>query len=254
MTEPGKHQDDRGGSWGGNAYQDDRRADAYAALGFAGTYYLAFRDLPDIVAAHVTGTRALDFGCGAGRSTRLLRDLGFDTVGVDISAEMVGRARALDPGGRYLVAPDGELDLVPAGSFDLVLAAFPFDNIPGVEHRIAILSQLRARLPGTGRLVLIASAPELYVREWASFSTRDFPENAAAGSGDVVRIVITDGPDRRPIEDQLWRDGDYRDQMTAAGLALVETYRPLATGDEPWAWVHETEVPPWVIYVAGPSA
>ena len=50
-----------------NVYNDARRADAYATLEFPGTYWLAFRDLPEIIARHVTGPVALDFGCGAGR-------------------------------------------------------------------------------------------------------------------------------------------------------------------------------------------
>lgn len=72
-----------------NVYDDEERAGAYAELGFPGTYYLAFRDLPSIFAEHVTGKRALDFGCGAGRSIRFLRGLGFDVVGVDISRPML---------------------------------------------------------------------------------------------------------------------------------------------------------------------
>ena len=82
-----------------NVYDDRTRAEAYAALEFPGTYYLAFRDLPKIIHEHVRGPQALDFGCGAGRSTRFLRQLGFDTVGVDIAAPMLARARARDPEG-----------------------------------------------------------------------------------------------------------------------------------------------------------
>jgi SAM-dependent methyltransferase len=75
-----------------NVYDNARRAVAYSKLEFANTYHLAFRDLPEIFRTHVKGTAALDFGCGTGRSTRFLRGLGFDPVGVDISEEMLARA------------------------------------------------------------------------------------------------------------------------------------------------------------------
>ena len=40
-----------------NCYEDARRAEAYAKLEFPGTYYLAYRDLPEIIFEHVTGIR-----------------------------------------------------------------------------------------------------------------------------------------------------------------------------------------------------
>ena len=59
-----------------NVYEDAKRADSYAKLEFPNTYYLAYRDLPAIIAEHVTGKTAVDFGCGAGRSTRFLAKMG----------------------------------------------------------------------------------------------------------------------------------------------------------------------------------
>jgi predicted TPR repeat methyltransferase len=55
------------------------------------------RDLPVILREHVSGRRAVDFGCGTGRSTRLLRSFGFEVVGVDVSASMIHQARQIDP-------------------------------------------------------------------------------------------------------------------------------------------------------------
>lgn len=237
-----------------NAYADPRRADSYASLAFPGTYALAFRDLPSIFAAHVEGRRALDFGCGAGRSTRFLGDLGFEAVGVDIAAPMVERARALDPGpgagSRYVLIDDDPAAL-PPGPFDLVLAAYPFDNIGDPGHRVALLAGLRRRLSLPGRLVLLASSPELYVHEWVTFTTEAYPENARAGSGDPVRIAIKEGDDPRPVQDFRWFDRDYRDAFRQAGLEVLEVHRPRATGAEPVEWISEVAVAPWVIYVTG---
>ena len=234
-----------------NVYDDHERAGAYAKLEFPGTYYLAFRDLPAVIREHVRGRRALDFGCGTGRSTRFLGDLGFDVEGVDISEPMLARARERDPGREYRLVPEGDLGGLAAGAYDLILSAFTFDNVPTLEKKVALLVALRRLLAPEGRLVNLVSAPEIYVNEWASFSTKDYPENRAARSGDRVRIVMLDVEDRRPVEDILWSDADYASVYRMAGLAPVRTLRPLAGPDEPFAWVSETTIAPWVIYVLG---
>jgi len=236
-----------------NVYDDETRASAYAKLEFPGTYYLAYRDLPAILSRHAPGPRALDFGCGAGRSTRFLRRLGYEAVGADISGHMIEQAREVDPEGDYRLVPDEDLDRLPARAYDLVLSAFTFDNIPTLEKKVALFEVLGRRLCSTGRMVSVVSAPEIYLHEWASFTTRDFPENKSARTGDPVRIVILDVEDSRPVEDVLWDDEAYRDVYRRAGLSLEATYRPLASPDEPFEWVSELTVPPWAIYVLGPG-
>ena len=232
-----------------NCYEDTTRAEAYARLEFSNTYYLAYRDLPAIIREHVAGTRAIDFGCGTGRSTRFARKLGFDTVGVDISPEMIAKARELDAAGDYRLVNDGGLSEFAQSEYDLVLSVFPFDNIPGFDTKVRLLRDLGRLLSTSGRIVNVVSSPEIYWHEWATFSTKDFPENRSARPGDVVRIVTTDFADRRPAEDILWPDESYREVYGQAGLKLLATYRPLAMGDEPYRWVNEMQIAPWVIYV-----
>ncbi len=234
-----------------NVYDDERRAAAYAALEFPGTYYLAYRDLPAILAEHVSGRRAMDFGCGTGRSTRFLRRLGYDVVGVDIAEPMIARARERDPGGDYRVLAEGDLSRFDPDSCDLILSAFTFDNVPTMERKVALLRGLKRLLRAAGRIVSVASSPDIYVNEWASFSTKAFPGNSVAKSGDKVLIVMLDVEDARPVEDIVWSDEDYREAYRRAGLTLIRTYRPLARESEPYRWVSETTVAPWVVYVLG---
>jgi SAM-dependent methyltransferase len=235
-----------------NCYADMNRADAYATLEFANTYYLAYRDLPAIIAEHVAGTKALDFGCGTGRSTRFLARLGFDVTGVDTSEDMLRVARALDPKGDYRAVPGDNMSEFASGSFDLIVSLFTFDNIPSTA-KVRIFSDLKGLLRPTGIILSVVSSPEVYSHEWASFTTRDFPENATAHSGDVVRIVVTDHQDRRPVEDILCTSESYQDVYGKAGLRTALIHEPLAKGNEPYVWVNEAEIPPWVVYVLKPA-
>ena len=228
-----------------NVYANADYAGAYARLDWGGTYFLVQRDLPDILREHVAGRRALDFGCGTGRSTRLLRSLGFDVTGVDISQSMISQARAIDAGGDYRLIANG--DLSGLSSCDLVLAAFPFDNIPDSAQKVELLRSLRRLLSPGGVIVNIVSAPEIYTHEWTSFATKDFPQNRSARSGDVVRIVTVGF--REPCEDVLFTDESYREVYAAAGLGVAAVHRPLGRAGEPWRWINETRIAPWVIYV-----
>jgi len=232
-----------------NCYDDAIRVESYARLEFANTYHLAFRDLPQIVLEHVSGKHAIDFGCGTGRSSRFLRQLGFNVTGIDISPEMIAKARQLDPGGDYRLVEDDDFRQLEADTYDLALSAFTFDNIPGLDTKLRLFRDLRALLQTSGKLISIVSAPEIYLHEWASFSTKGYPENRLARSGDIVRIITTDFSDRRPAEDILCTDECYRQIYTQACLEVVAMYKPLAKGDEPYQWVNEIKIAPWVIYV-----
>jgi len=235
-----------------NVYADTDRAEAYARLEYPGTYHLAFRDMPGILRKHVREKQALDFGCGTGRSTRFLRDLGYHATGVDIAEAMLAHARSLDPRGTYHLVPADQPPAVGEGKYDLVFAAFTFDNIPAGERKVEIFRALRASLTPRGRIVIVVSDPAIYRHEWASFSTRDFPENHQARNGDVARIVMLDVPDRRPVEDILCTPEAYRRIFEQAGLIVLEASHPLGRAGEPYAWVSETTVAPWTIYVLRP--
>lgn len=216
-------------------YEDSTRAGSYSKLEFPGTYY--------------PGHKALDFGCGAGRSTRFLCRLGFDATGVNISADMVQIARDIDPTGDYRLIADGDLGQFEANAYDLVLSAFTFDNIPTMERKIRIFRSLGALPKEDGCIVSLVSSPDIYKFERASFSTKDFPENRFAKTGDTVKIIMTDVEDRRPVDDIIWYDDAYAETYRNAGLRQAAVCRPLARVEEPYPWVNETRIPPWVVYV-----
>lgn len=236
-----------------NFYEDPQYADAYSKLEFPGTYYLAYRDLPELLGRHAAGRKAIDFGCGAGRSTRFLRKLGFDATGIDISQEMIRKAQSTDPGGDYRVIADGELGQFQPQSFDLALSAFTFDNVPTMEKKVLLFTGLRQLLKRNGRMINLVSSPEIYIYEWASFSTKKYPENRQAKSGDTVRIINTAIADERPVVDILMTDEAYRDVYRQSGFEIAEVCKPLGRNDEPFSWVNETTIAPWTIYVLQPA-
>jgi len=228
-----------------NTYEDGQRAAAYAELAFPGTYHLAFRDLPELLGPPCL---ALDFGCGAGRSTRFLRALGFQAEGVDIAEAMLAQARQRDPEGTYLQVPDGELSMLEGQRYDRILSAFTFDNVkPALK--VPLFRHLARLLKPGGRLLNVVSSEELYRLEWASFSTSAFPGNRDPAPGDLVYTVMKDIGDPRPIPDVFCPERLYLEAYGAAGLRRLQAHRPLGRPEEPFAWVNELATAPWRIDV-----
>jgi ubiquinone/menaquinone biosynthesis C-methylase UbiE len=234
-----------------NPYSDQTRADAYAKLGITNGYYLAYRDLPGLFSKYRLSGAALDYGCGTGRSTRFLCDHGFSAVGVDIADAMITKAREQDPQGEYRVITSGDLRIFPATAFDLVLSEMPFDNMLTMGEKVRTLLEMTRVLKPGGLKILVAASHELYLREWVSWSTADFPENRFAKAGDPVKIVITDLGDRRVVEDTLWTEDAYHETFKRTPLQLLETLRPIVGPNEQYQcdWISERTHAPFVIFV-----
>ena len=231
-----------------NFYADPQRATAYGTIGAQGTYYLVFRDLGPILAQCAKQRPALDFGCGAGRSTRFLKQFGFDVLGVDIAAEMVEIARADDPQGDYRLLVGDELASYEPASFGLIAVCWAFDNVHRRPDKRYILKTLHRLLADDGVLIMAGSTPDLYRNEWATATTRAFPENKRARSGDRVKVALTGTGDDRPYIDTLFTHRDYVELFADSGFALIKAHWPLGRPGEGIDWVSEKRLAPFFIY------
>jgi len=221
-------------------------ANEYDKLGITDTYYLAYRDLPKIIHKFVKGRRALDYGCGTGRSTRFLSELGFWVIGVDIDEKMLNKAKENDSSGKYFIIKSGNLGLFEDNSFDFILSALTFDSISSKKEMIKILKEMERVLKKRGIIINITSTPDLHSHNWASFTT-NFPENQNAKSGSKVRINVRGT--KIIAFDYLWKDLDFKDVFEKSKLNLIKTTKPLAKGNEPYKWINETKIAPWSIYI-----
>lgn len=96
-------------------------------------------------------TRVLDLGCGSGNNLRLLAELGFDAIGLDISASALGAAATLIDSGassvRLLNASLAELPLI-ADSVDVVLDRGGIAAVDPVDAAQALTEVARVLRPG----------------------------------------------------------------------------------------------------------
>ena len=104
------------------------------------------------VFAETVRGKILDVGCGPGRITAHLHELGMDISGVDLSPEMIGIARRTHPHLKFEVGSMTEFDL-PAAGFGGIVAWYSMFYVPPQLHGIVLAKFHRALVPG-GRLLL----------------------------------------------------------------------------------------------------
>ncbi|GAA3593151.1 class I SAM-dependent methyltransferase [Kineosporia mesophila] len=150
------------------------------------------------------GTRVADVGCGPGHITALLRDLGLDAFGIDLSPAMLDQARQLYPELEFHEA--SLLDLrVTDGSLDGIVALYSFNTVPA-EHLSQAFEGFRRALRPGGVLLLC-------------FSVRDEPTDMTTWLDHPVTLPL-----QRLMPDEVAR------ALTGAGLhvqsQLVRDPRP----------------------------
>lgn len=96
--------------------------------------------------------RALDFGCGVGRLTRALASRFESCTGVDISTEMIERARSLNrrvPGCEFAVNTAEDLALFEDGAFDFVYSSIVLQHLPDRRRVLGYVREfVRLLAPG----------------------------------------------------------------------------------------------------------
>lgn len=112
--------------------------------------------------AAAAGGPVVDAGCGPGRVTALLRDLGVPAFGVDLSPGMVAEARRRHPDLRFEVGTTTALDAAD-GSLGGVLAWYSLVHTPPEELPRHLAEFHRVLTPG-GPLLLAFKAGDERVR------------------------------------------------------------------------------------------
>jgi SAM-dependent methyltransferase len=101
----------------------------------------------------------LDLGCGSGRATGILRERGYDAVGVDLSEPLTGRASARHERVPFAVGTATDLPF-PDATFRAVLFAFNgLDYVQSEQERLDALAEIRRVLTADGRFVFSSHNP-----------------------------------------------------------------------------------------------
>lgn len=125
----------------------------------------------------------LELGCGVGRITRALSPSFRRSVGVDISAPMIERARQMNvdrPACEWVVNDAPDLAAFPDGAFDLVVSFIVLQHVP---ERAVISSYLRdmARILAPGGAMVVQMPASMPIRQRVQWRRRAYHGLRAAG-------------------------------------------------------------------------
>jgi SAM-dependent methyltransferase len=115
----------------------------------------------------------LEIGCGIGRMTRRLAQLGAHVVATDVSDEMLQRARdnltEFPNVAFHLVDGDGRLLGVPDASVDVVFSYITLQHVPSQRSQLRYLVEAARVLRPGGRLAVQVRAPgvQAWAMDWA---------------------------------------------------------------------------------------
>jgi ubiquinone/menaquinone biosynthesis C-methylase UbiE len=221
-------------------WREPGRADAYDAVVGRVTARIAE---PLLDAVHVrAGTSLLDVATGTGHVAGAAAARGARAAGVDVSEEMLGRARRRYPGVEFALG-DAEALAYGDDTFDAAVAAFLLHHVPSPERVVAELARVASHV-GIAQWDVGARARLIGLITDAI---------TAAGVEPVAGRPV--GPSR----EQLASDEELRRLLRHAGLAEIRTdtvafVEPMRDCDELWEGVLGGSVNTRAIILAQPLA
>ena len=110
----------------------------------------------EVLGNDLTGKTVLDLGCGGGRTSGFLRDMGGEVTGLDISRRLIEAARQTYPDIRFQVGDAANLPY-PDSGFDCVLFSFNgLDLLYPEEMRTRCIGEVR-RVMRPGGIFIVSS-------------------------------------------------------------------------------------------------
>ena len=175
--------------------------------------------------------RALDFGCGVGRLTRALATPFRRSFGVDVSAQMVATAKALNaafPNCEFVVNGHPDLRMFPDDHFDLIYSVLVLQHLPTRAAIVAYLDDF-ARVLAPGGLLVCQIPSHIPLRRRLQPRRRLYAVLRSLGLGPRVlyhRLGLF------PMRMTAVAEQDVRDRLTEVGAQVLEARADMMASTE----------------------
>lgn len=172
------------------------------------------------------GARVLDAGCGFGRTVAVLREMGLDAVGVDISPAVIAEAERRNPGPAYLVHDLTQPLPAAVKRFDAIVSVYSsFGYGATVDDDAAVLRTWHDALKPGGALVMELSDIERSQARLGPLGTVVDREEDGVHEHlyvdpetHVLHITYTLGEQKLDVDTRLYEAGELAAMVERAGF------------------------------------
>jgi len=195
-----------------------------------------FLETPTVqsVLGDLSGASAIDYACGTGHYSRLLKRLGAKNVlGVDLSPAMIEAARheeMQNPLGVAYEVGDAAVAAV-FGAFDVATAAFLFNYAEDEQTLAQMFRSVAANVIPDGRLVAVVPNPDFINGRDDTLPYGFFLEEIGSGPRSLRIRMSFIGNEKFSIQFTQWSRLAYEDALAHAGFADAE-WTPFAVSKE----------------------
>jgi SAM-dependent methyltransferase len=194
-----------------------------------------FLETPSVQSAlgDISGARAIDYACGTGHFSRLLKKLGATYVlGVDLSPAMIETAQQEErqnPLGILYEVSDAATMAV-FGSFDVATAVFLFNYAKDEQTLARMFSSVAANLTGDGRLIAVVPNPD-FINGRNDLLPYGYVLEEIGKGPENLRVRMSFVDEDFSIEFTQWSRGAYANALERAGFADAQ-WTPFAVSQE----------------------
>ena len=210
----------------------DLIAEAYSKTDFSPTKEFVAKPTFLSLLGDTCGKKVIDFGCGSGYSTRLVRGTrSREVIGVDISAQQIRLAQEMEranPGGIVYHQGDVTSDSFSQfRNFDIATAIYLLHYASTKDELYAISNHINGALRPGGRFVAINSNP-----------SHPTLKNKKYGITAEISSPVHDGATRTvtyfdaeaaicSFKTYLWQKDTYVKALTTAGFKDIQWHKPI---------------------------
>lgn len=192
----------------------------------------------------IGGKRILDYGCGSGKFSRRMRDLGGVVTAVDVSTNAIDRAKQRDKTSiHYQVIVNDDISFLKKESISNAVATFVFCTMQQENQIRNVIKQIYDKLTPEGCLIILEPHPEALGYEYVSMK-RERPKEVKSGVPIIVQLTGMD----TQFQDYWRSKEDYLKILSDIGFKIDTIEEPIVNGclDETF-WKDERIQPPLLI-------